>query len=288
MNRTRSRLKNALSVVILMPILLVIVELGLLVTSIPDYIFPRPTAVLYACLNQTPTAIESFFVTTEAVLYGLVAATVFSTALAIVALFGSPLITLSISAYGSVLQSMPILAIVPLLSLWFGHGLLAKVVAVTIACFFPLLSGWLAGFRAVSTENHQLFENMHANKRQRALYLMIPSALPYFFSGLRVAVPLALLGAIVAEFLGSSEGLGFQILNNSYYLRTPVMFAYLYLVSVISAGLVLVLMGAEELFLFWHGERERERKVPIFLTLWRWVKYLFWHGKRGLTVKGDG
>lgn len=287
MNRTRSRSKDAFVVAILVPIiLLVILELVLLVTSVPDYIFPRPTDIWYASFDQGQTFIESFFVTTEAVLYGLLAAIVLSTALVIVALFGPPLTIPSISAYSSVSQSIPLLAIVPLLSLWFGHGLLTKVVAITIACFFPLLSGWLAGFRAVSIENRQLFENMHANKFQRAWYLMIPSALPYFFGGLRVAGPLALLGAIVAEFLGSSEGLGFQILNNSYYLRTPVMFAYLYIASGIGTGLIFIFMVAERLVLFWHGGREK--KVSIFLTPWRWVKYLFWHGKRILTVKGDG
>ena len=286
MNRTRLSTKVAfISVILMLIIPLVIVELSLRVTSTPDYILPRPTDIWSAFFEQEQTAMESLYVTTKAVLVGLISAIILSTVLAIVALF-APLMASFISVYSGIFQCIPLLAIVPLLSLWFGHGLLTKVVAVTIACFFPLLSGWLAGFRAVSTENRQLFENMHANKRQRAMYLMIPSALPYFFSGLRVAAPLALLGAIIAEFLGSSEGLGFQILNNSYYLRTPVMFAYLYLVGGIGAGLVFFFTEAEECFLFWHGERERQ--FSIFLALWRGVKYLFWHGKRRLTVKGDG
>ena len=245
--------KTAIAALIVLSIL-AIAELCLDVFGVPEYILPGPIVIVSVFADQSLTVLKSWYVTTSEALVGLLAAMVLSSALAIVALFSPMLMARAINSFGIVVQSIPLLAIAPLLSLWFGHSFLAKAAAAMIVCFFPLLTGWLAGFRAVSIENRQLFDNMHANPFQRAWYLMIPSALPYLFGGLRVAMPLALLGAIVAEFIGSSEGLGFQILNNSYYLRTPAMFAYLTVAAVTGWLFTFVSGQIEKKALFWHGE----------------------------------
>ena len=220
----------------------------------PVYLFPTPTSILTVIGNQADTIAIAWFVTTSEALTGLIAAVCFSFMLGLATLFSPVRIAQSINTTGVVLQSIPILAIAPLLNFWLGQSFTAKAAAAAIVCFFPLLTGWLAGFRSVNSDNLQLFENIGASSVQKARYLMVPMAMPYFFGGLRIAMPLALLGAIVAEFVGASQGLGFQILNNSYYLRTPEMFAYLITTGITGWVFTILVSGLEKRVLFWHGE----------------------------------
>jgi NitT/TauT family transport system permease protein len=152
------------------------------------------------------------------------------------------------------LQSTPLLAIAPLLSLWFGAGLGSKVAASAVICFFPLLVGWLAGAKSIDDDYMNLFDNIGATKPQRVLHLIIPSALPYFFGGLRVAASLSILGAIVGEFVGASEGLGYRILSSSYYLRTADMFAYVIVTGITGWALGEFVLLGERRVLFWRGK----------------------------------
>ncbi len=133
-----------------------------------------------------------------------------------------------------------------------------KALAAGIVCFFPLLTGWLTGLRSVDPDRLQLFDNLGASKAQVLRYLLIPFALPYFFGGVRVAMPLAILGAIVGEFVGASEGIGFQILSNSYYVRTSLMFVYVIVAAFTGWIITLAIGQLERRVLFWHGH-ERVR-----------------------------
>jgi len=203
---------------------------------------------------QPRTIVNAWLITLSEAIVGLSLAIVLSSALAAATIFLPPTGARIINSIGIALQSTPLLAIAPLLSLWFGQSFISKALAACIVCFFPLLTGWLAGIRAVDEDKLQLFENLNASKFQRATFLLIPSALPFFFGGLRVAMPLALLGAIVAEFVGASEGIGFQILQNSYYVRTPAMFAYVAIAAGTGYALTTLVSVIERRILFWHGE----------------------------------
>lgn len=237
--------------------LLGLTEAALRLLAIPPYIFPKPSEILLAIEPQLGGATVAWAITTSEALVGLSVAIVASALLAGSTVFLPGRMAKLINSIGIVIQSTPLLAIAPLLSLWFGQSFASKSAAACLACFFPLLTGWLGGFRSVEPDQLQFFENLRANNFQRLRHLLIPAALPYFFGGLRVAMPLSLLGAIIGEFIGSSEGIGFRILSNSYYIRTPLMFAYIIIAAFTGWALTMVIATLERKLLFWHGQQRQ-------------------------------
>jgi NitT/TauT family transport system permease protein len=232
-------------------------ELLVRIIGTQSYIFPRPSEVWTAMRSQSAGVWIAWWTTLSEALAGLGIALIVSSLLATAIIFLPSVIGRAVNTAGIAVQSTPLLAIAPLLSLWLGQSFASKAAAACIVSFFPILTGWLAGVRSVDPEYLQLLENLGANNWQRARYLFYPSALPYFFGGLRVSMPLALLGAIVAEFVGASEGIGFRILSNSYYVRTAMMFGYVFLAAVTGWALTTIAASWERRVLFWHGQERR-------------------------------
>lgn len=142
-----------------------------------------------------------------------------------------------IQPYVIMSQAVPKLALAPLFILWFGFGMTSKVVITALVCFFPILETTLQGMHRVSNEQRALFRTMQATRWETFRYLKLPSSIPYIISGLRVSVILAVVGAVVGEFIGASEGLGALIIAAQGTMNTPMMFAVLINLTVI--GLLL-------------------------------------------------
>jgi NitT/TauT family transport system permease protein len=147
--------------------------------------------------------------------------------------------------YAVVLQVTPVVAIAPLLIIWAKDATLALLICAWIVAFFPILSNTTIGLRAADRNLVELFELYGASRLQTLLRLRLPAALPYFFAGLRVSGGLALIGAVVAEFVagtgGTASGLAYVILESGYRLQIPKMFAALVLISAIGVALFLLL-----------------------------------------------
>ena len=248
------RMRALVPTLLLLALVIGGIELLLRALGVPHYVFPTPSQIWQAVVNDPYGMATAWSLTVAEALIGLGVAMMVSAALAGAAVILPGTVARVINNIGIAVQSTPLLAIAPLLSLWLGQSVAAKAAAAAIVCFFPLLTGWLTGIRAVTPEHLQLFDNLNANVIQRARFLLIPMALPYFFSGLRVATPLALLGAIVGEFVGASEGIGFRILSNSYYVRTGPMFAYVILAAVTGWIFSVAIIQLEKRLLFWHGQ----------------------------------
>jgi len=249
--------KSLLIMICLAITLLLAAQILFPIFGIPGYLLPRPSEIISSVQKNFVTMAASLAITCGEAGGGLMLAIVLSFPLAVATLMLPRAALKVVTGIGVAFQSMPLLAIAPLLTLWFGHTYFSKAVAAMIVCFFPLLTGWLSGFASISAEQLQLFENMRATKLQAARFLYVPLSLPFFFSGLQVAMPLSLLGAIVAEFVGASKGLGFQILQNSYYLKTADMFAYIIIATVTGWLLTLLVASIERKVLFWRASPER-------------------------------
>ena len=209
------------------------------VTGTPDYILPAPEVVGERAVRAIGSGLlwEHTAVTLSEILLGL--ALWAATAIGVgTALGKSMVIERVLSPYIVAAQSVPILALAPLLDIWFGGGLLARVLICALIVFFPIAIGTMVGIRSTDPQLVELFRSLGATQAQRTSRLEIPSALPVIFGGLRVGVTLAVIGAVVAEWAGASSGLGVLInIANQGLFDTPLMFVALATLAVIGIGL---------------------------------------------------
>lgn len=208
-------------------------------TGTPDYILPAPEVVAERAVRAIGSGLlwEHTAVTLSEILLGLALGA--TTAIGIgVALGKSVVIERVLSPYIVAAQSVPILALAPLLDIWFGGGLLARVLICALIVFFPIAIATMVGIRSADPLLAEMFRSLGATPGQRTTRLEIPSALPVIFGGLRVGVTLAVIGAVVAEWAGASSGLGVLInIANQGLFDTPLMFVALVTLAVIGIGL---------------------------------------------------
>lgn len=201
-------------------------------------VLPAPSAI--AASLWTGLATGYFWphirATLQALLLGLAAGSAIGL-LAGMALAESELLERVLKPYVVVSQIVPKLALAPLFVLWFGFGMLPTVLITALICFFPLMENTLTGLRQVDAQRLQLFRMLGATRLQTLLRLKLPTGLPAILAGLRVAVVLALVGAVVAEFMGASRGLGAVVIAAQGMMDTTLMFAALVLIA--AMGLLL-------------------------------------------------
>jgi NitT/TauT family transport system permease protein len=159
-----------------------------------------------------------------------------------------------VSPYIVASQSIPIVAIAPLLVIWLGSGLLSKVIVCALISFFPALISTIVGIRSVDPDLHDLMRSLRATRSQMFWKLELPSAMPMLFGGLKLSVTLAVVGAVVAEFVGADAGLGFVINLARGVLDTPLMFVAVFTLVLIAQSLNMVVALLENHFLRWQRQ----------------------------------
>lgn len=201
-------------------------------------VLPAPSAIAASLWTGLATGYfwPHILATLQALLLGLAAGSAVGL-LAGMALAESELLERVLKPYVVVSQVVPKLALAPLFVLWFGFGMLPTVLITALICFFPLMENTLTGLRQVDAQRLQLFRMLGATRLQTLLRLKLPTGLPAILAGLRVAVVLALVGAVVAEFMGASRGLGAVVIAAQGMMDTALMFAALVLIA--AMGLLL-------------------------------------------------
>ena len=201
-------------------------------------VLPAPSAVALSLWSGLASGYfwPHLWATLQALLLGLLVGSAVGL-LAGMALAESELLERVLKPYVVVSQVVPKLALAPLFVLWFGFGMLPTVLITALICFFPLMENTLTGLRQVDAQRLQLFRMMGATRVQTLLRLKLPTGLPAILAGLRVAVVLALVGAVVAEFMGASQGLGAVVIAAQGMMDTTLMFAALVLIA--AMGLLL-------------------------------------------------
>jgi NitT/TauT family transport system permease protein len=224
--------------------------------GIAPYILPTPSAVAQSLWVDGPSLLGSLLVTLRITLAALAAAALLGGGIAL--LFSrSRLLELSLFPYAVVLQVTPIVAIAPLIIIWVREPFLALLVCAWIVAFFPIVSNTTVGLNSADRNLLDLFRLYGASPGQILLYLRVPTALPYFLAGLRISGGLALIGAVVAEFVagtgGADTGLAFRILEAGYRLAIPRLFAALFLLSLTGIVIYLALdLLSRRLLRHWH------------------------------------
>jgi NitT/TauT family transport system permease protein len=235
-------------------------EIVVRASGVPVYLVPGPIAVATAFLAAPGLLLGSLLSTLAVTAVALLVSAVLGVVLA-TAMVASPWARAAIQPWAVVLQVTPVVAIAPLIIVWVGDPFASLVVCATIVAFFPVFSNTATGLAAAPSDLLDLFRLNGAGRWDTIRLLRLPAALPYFLAGLRISGGLALVGAVVAEFVagsgGFASGLAYRILESGYRLQVPRMFAALVLLSIagiaINAGLGLV----ARLLLARHGEQPR-------------------------------
>jgi NitT/TauT family transport system permease protein len=224
--------------------------------EIPVYILPPPSAIAASLWTDGPSLLGSLLVTLRVTLAALAAAALFGGALAL--LFSlSRVVEVSFFPYAVILQVTPIVAIAPLIIIWVHTPFLALLVCAWIVAFFPIVSNTTVGLNSADRNLLALFRLYGASRWQVLWLLRLPTALPFFLAGLRISGGLALIGAVVAEFVagtgGAETGLASRILEAGYRLAIPRLFAALMLLSATGIVIYLILdLISRRLLKNWH------------------------------------
>jgi NitT/TauT family transport system permease protein len=195
--------------------------------------------------------------TTYAVIGGFVLAVAVGVPLAVLIVY-SPFLRRVIFPFLLILQSVPKVAIAPLLLIWVGYGLQSNIVVAAIVAFFPIVINTATGLEAVSPELIELSRVLDTSKLKIFWKLRLPWALPYLFSGMKVAMTLSVIGAVVGEFIGSDKGLGYLILTASSNMNTALVFAVVAVLSVLGIVAYYAVVLIERLLCPWYQPASQE------------------------------
>lgn len=241
----------------LLLVLLVGWDLVIRILQIPPYLVPAPLEVLKTFRTEGAMLLAQSVPTTIATVGGFVLSALFGipTAMLIagsrrVEAYFYPLLVFS--------QSIPKVAIAPLFVVWFGFGLAPKIITAFLLGFFPVVVAGVQGFKSLDTDMRDLARAMKCSRWQMFTMVSLPNALPAIFSGLKVSVTLAVVGAVVGEFVGSNSGIGFVLQRSIGNFELPTMFAALVLLAIIGVILFWVVDLVERLALPWHASRRQE------------------------------
>jgi NitT/TauT family transport system permease protein len=233
------------------------------VFEVPVYLFPAPTDIAEALVDGWASLIHALWSTLRITFQAFVLAVVLGTLTAFL-FVQSKFIEMALLPYAVLLQVTPIVAVAPLLIILVKNTQVALTLCATVVAIFPIISNTTIGLRTVDPGLLSYFRMNKVGRSETLLRLRVPSALPFFMAGLRISVGLALIGAVVAEFVagtgGRSAGLAYEILQSGFQLDIPRMFAALLLITVTGVLLFGLMVGLQQMLLgHWHESAlERE------------------------------
>jgi NitT/TauT family transport system permease protein len=216
----------------------------------PEFILPRASSVLsrFTLLATDGTLVRHASQTAQEALGGFALGLAFAT-LAGYPLAKLPLLERAISPYLVASQAVPIVALAPLLVLWFGFGMTSKLLAAALIAFFPILVNVIVGVRSVDVDSRSLMRTMAASPWEVFAKLEVPAALPIYFAGLRVSITLSVIGAVVGEFVGADGGLGYMIAQSRGLFDTVTLFVALLSLMVMALCFYVCVVGFERALL---------------------------------------
>ncbi|HIQ05907.1 MAG TPA: ABC transporter permease [Anaerolineae bacterium] len=256
MNRT---LQRTLPPTMLIVLLIVLWQVVTTEFDIPEWLLPSPWAIVQAGWRTapllTPHTAQTLLETAIGLVLALMTGVLLAVAIDLSSLLRRTLYPLLVAS-----QTVPIIAIAPLLIVWFGYGILPKVVVVALVCFFPIAVNTADGLRGADPDFVALLRAMGASRWAIFTRVRVPSSLPSFFSGLKIAATYSVIGAVIGEWVGASKGLGIYMLRSSNAFRTAQLFAAIVVTSLLSIALFLLVSGLEHWLLPWYYTAQREEQ----------------------------
>lgn len=233
--------------------LVLIWEVSVKLFKVPDFILPAPSAIAVSLYSGIASGlfVTNFLVTAFQTIAGFLLAAVIGTAIgAVVAQF--KIIERIVYPWLVALQTLPKIAIAPLIIIWAGYGIGSKIIIVALVAIFPVLVNTIMGLKSCDQGKLDLMRSLGAGRWETFRTVRLPNAMPFIFAGLNVAIVLAILGSIVGEFVGSKAGLGNLILEANFQFDVARIFAVLVVLGVFGVVLSLIMRIAQSHFLFWN------------------------------------
>ena len=240
---------------ILMLVLLASWQLVVLISGSPPYILPGPLPVIQAIIHHWPELWIHLQTTVIEIVLGLSIGTLLGSSSALLMTL-SPLLRRWMLPLLVISQAIPVFALAPVLVLWLGYGLASKVAMAVLIIFFPVASSFYYGMQRTHPDLLELGRIMGASTPALLRFIIIPTALPAFGAGLRVATAVAPIGAVVGEWVGSSSGLGFYMLHANARMQIDNMFAALAVLAIVSLSLYFVIDAIISRAIFWEKPKD--------------------------------
>jgi len=226
-------------------------EIGVRLSHLPIYILPSPSTIIQTLIENFQLYTHASLITLEEALVGLGLGLL--TGVVTAALLGMwPRLERGVMTLAILIKSTPLVAIAPLLTIWLGFGVLPKVIITALLTFFPVLVNVLSGLRSTDAAILDTFKSWHASRWEVFLYARAPSALPHLFAALKVSAPLALIGAVVAEWTGASGGLGRTMWLAYSNLNLPFLFAAVFVLAAAGVIIYSLIILIEQKLVFWE------------------------------------
>lgn len=249
LNKINNKLIPVLFLICILFIWQGIVQFG----GIEKYILPSPIDIGQSLIKEFNVLMPHMFVTILEGIIGFVIAIILAIILAVI-MDLIPILKKGIYPLLLVSQTVPIIALAPLFIIWFGFGILPKIVVVIIVCFFPIVISIVDGIDSVSKDLENHFKLMGASKIQRFMHLKLPSGLINFFSGAKIAATYSIMGAVVGEWLGGEKGLGVYMVRARSAYALDKMFAAILIIVLVSMFLFWIVKVLEKLSMPWNKE----------------------------------
>jgi NitT/TauT family transport system permease protein len=240
--------------------ILVLWQVGIDYLRIPSFLLPKPSGVVVRFFKLWRIVLPHMWITLIEAVVGLVLAGVISIVLA-VGIVHFKLVLRTVYPYAVATKVIPIIAIAPLLTVWFGFGIQPKIVTAVLVSYFPILVNTVKGLQSADRQMIRLMRSLFATRYQIFTKISVKYSLPYVFAGFRISSTLAVIGAIVGEFVGADRGLGFFLVIAQADLDVEKMFVGVAMCALLGLALFLSVVALERYVLFWHESTEAPDQV---------------------------
>lgn len=245
---------------LLIVVMLILWDLAIRFFNVPAYLVPTPFSVVEQLWKEWPMLLKEVGPTTWATLGGFALSVLVGVPVAMLIAYSKlvesyvyPLLVFS--------QSVPKIAVAPLFVVWFGFGIIPKIIVAFLLGFFPVVVSTVMGFKSVEQDMIDLARSMGSTRLQMFFKINLPQALPAIFSGMKVSVTLAVVGAVVGEFVGSNSGIGYVLQKANGNFDLPLMFAALVVLSMMGVILFALIDFLESLMIPWHASQRNDHLV---------------------------
>jgi NitT/TauT family transport system permease protein len=230
--------------------------------DVPKYIVPSPTDIIEAGIKKAPIIGRHYLVTLYEALFGYTIAVLIAVPSALLIAY-SKFAQRTIYPTMALMDMIPKIALAPVFIVWLGLGLAPKLAVTALVCFFPIVLNGILGFRSINPEIIYLAQSMGSRPWETFWKIRFPNALPYLFVGLKYGASAAMVGAVVAEFVGGNAGLGYYLVDAMAKYKTGLGFAIMFAMTTIGLGLFFGMQIVERLAVPWHVSQRTERQGAV-------------------------